>query len=531
MNFVSLTFLLFLVITFILYYAIPKKWQWILLLVASMVFYIWAGWVYVIYLLASIVVTYSVGLGIEKLNDLCAASIDGKEKDEIKAIKKSFENKKGWVLAAGIVVNITILVVVKYLDFILTSAVSIINLLGGDVQNSALNIALPLGLSFYTFQSLGYCIDVKRGTIKAQKNLFKYALFVSFFPQLLQGPIGRYDRLAPQLFEEHKIEYNNVFLGTQRIILGFFKKLAVADVVGVFVDAIFSSPTNAYGFVGALGAIGYAVQLFADFSGFMDIAIGSAKLFGITLDENFNSPYLSTTVAGYWRRWHISLGAFFRDYIYYPILRGKVCTKLLKNKNKKLGSNLATAIALLTTWLLIGLWHGASWNYVLHGLYYGVIITLGILLEPTYKIIREKLKLNVESVCFKCFQVLRTLIIVCFGYILFRTQTLTEFGNYISAMFSGSGINEITHFDEVFGLNMELEWLYVVEIVITTIIWIIVSHNMNNLKAVDIDGEGVSVWKKMAMFNCVVMIAIAVVAYIMVNSLGGVSGGFIYYSF
>ena len=508
MNFVSLAFIIFLISTFIIYFITPKKYEWIVLLIASFIFYIWANWYFALYLLASIIVTYTAAILIAKYDD---------------------EKKKNWILAASIFINIGILFVVKYLNFTIATAVGVLNKFSLDVVFNGLNILLPIGLSFYTFQSIAYVVDVKREMIEPQRNIFKYALFVSFFPQILQGPIGRYETLAPQLYEGHDFSYENFFKGAQRIILGFFKKIVVADFVGLFVNTVFANPDKAYGFVGVFGAIGYAIQLYADFSGFMDIAIGTSKVLGIELDENFNTPYLSKSIAEYWRRWHITLGAFFRDYVYYPILRTKTSKKLLTLKNRKLGKNIATLISLLITWALIGIWHGANWTYLLHGLYYGVIISSSILLEPIYKKVNDKIKIkdNIKDI----FRIIRTFIIVCFGYILFRSESLQAFGTYLSSMFSGSGFYELQNFKEVFNAEFELTMFYVIQIVLTCCIWSIQVHQFRLMQKEDFYALKVDVWKKKIVFLSAIMVITIIAAYILYNSIGGHQVGFIYYEF
>ena len=508
MNFVSLAFIIFLIATFIIYFITPKKYEWIVLLIASFIFYIWANWYFALYLLASIVVTYSAAILIAKYDD---------------------EKKKNWILAASIVINIGILFVVKYLNFTITTAVGVLNKFSLDVAFNGLNILLPIGLSFYTFQSIAYVVDVKREMIEPQKNIFKYALFVSFFPQILQGPIGRYETLAPQLYEGHDFSYENFFKGAQRIILGFFKKIVVADFVGLFVNTVFANPDKAYGFVGVFGAIGYAIQLYADFSGFMDIAIGTSKVLGIELDENFNTPYLSKSIAEYWRRWHITLGAFFRDYIYYPILRTKTSKKLLTLKNRKLGKNIATLISLLVTWALIGIWHGANWTYLHHGLYYGVIISSSILLEPFYKKVNDKIKIkdNIKDI----FRIIRTFIIVCFGYILFRSESLTAFGTYLSSMFSGSGFTELRYFSSVFGTTYLLSVFYVIHVVAGCLVWGVVQHRMNRLNTIDFETRIAKKYRLEAIIISAILVLITIATYIAVSTVGGHQVGFIYYDF
>ncbi len=508
MNFVSLAFIIFLISTFIIYFVTPKKYEWIVLLIASFIFYIWANWYFALYLLASIVVTYTAAILIAKQDN---------------------EKKKNWILAASIVINLGILFVVKYLNFTIATAVDILNSFSLDVAFNGLDILLPIGLSFYTFQSIAYVVDVKREMIEPQRNIFKYALFVSFFPQILQGPIGRYDKLAPQLYEGHSFSYENFFKGTQRIILGFFKKIVIADFVGLFVNTVFANPNMAYGFVGVFGAIGYAVQLYADFSGFMDIAIGTSKVLGIELDENFNSPYLSKSIAEYWRRWHITLGAFFRDYVYYPILRTKTSKKLLTLKNRKLGKNIATLISLLITWALIGIWHGANWTYLLHGLYYGVIISTSILLEPLYKKVNDKIKMK-DSVK-DIFRIARTFIIVCFGYILFRSESLEAFGTYLSSMFSGSGFYELRYFSYVYGTTYKLSVFFVLHVVVGCMVWWMVQYRTNKLNMINFETQVAKKYRLEATIISAILVLLIIATYIAISTVGGHQVGFIYYDF
>ena len=296
-------------------------------------------------------------------------------------------------------------------------------------------LVLPLGISFYTFQSIGYCVDVYRDSIEPEHNFFKYALYVSFFPQICQGPIGKYAELSPQLFEDHSFDYDRFIAGLERMLLGVFKKLAIANNLGLIVDRIYNQPLDYSGLVLLLTTFIYGIQLYADFSGYMDIMLGIGQILGIKLSENFKTPYFSRSISEFWRRWHISLGVWFKDYLYYPILRTHWLTNmsksLLKKGNKKLAKILPTVIGLFLTWVLIGCWHGASWNFIIYGVYHGFFIILATILSNQYEQTRNFFKIKDGSKIWNIFQIFRTYIIVNIGYILFRAQDLHTVNNIV----------------------------------------------------------------------------------------------------
>lgn len=530
MSFISLAFLIFLFIVLVVYYIVPKKYQWIVLLISSFIFYAWASIWYVLFLLFSIISIYLIALNIGKIEERVEQECESVDKDQKKAIKLRYGKKKKALVALGIILNLCVLIVVKYLNFICSNVVDLLNKFSLSVSFTSFNLILPLGLSFYTFQSIGYLIDVYRGMAKPQKNIFKYALFVSYFPQLLQGPIGRYNDLSTQLYEPHYLNTDNMYIGFQRMVLGFFKKIAIADMLSIVVNPIFNNPTSAYGIIGILGAVLYALQLYADFSGFMDITIGCSKMLGIQIQENFNKPYLSKSISEYWRRWHITLGAWFRDYVYYPLFRTKAISKLMKGKNRKITSKIATVICLLITWVLIGFWHGANWTYILHGTYYGVIISIGVLLEPVNSSIRNKLKLDNKK-WFSIVQIIRTFAIVCFGYILFNSSSLSAFGEYVQALFTHSGIKALINNENEIIQLLNLSWVYVAYLGIVFVVWNQAAHVSNQLVKINTLENISSSWKIKYVFLISILIFISLAAYIYLSSLGIATGGFIYYEF
>ena len=430
MSFLSIQYLCFLGILFVIYYifgAIKNNKQWVILLIASYVFYGFYSIKYMFFLVFSTLVTWGVSIGINECNLSEKLEILSKEmitKDEKKSIYGKYETKKKlWVLLA-IVLNAGLLVVMKYVNF----GIGIINGLTGWHIGTIGWVVLPLGFSFYTFQSLGYCIDVYRGVIDAQHNLFKYALFVSFFPQLCEGPIGTYDSLYPQLIKGHSFEYDRFVKGLIRILVGFFKKIVIADRLALFINPIYANYNDYSGIILCIATFMYSFQLYADFSGYIDIALGTGECLGIQLIENFETPYFATSISDFWRRWHISLGAWFRNYLYYPILRTKWVSEFGKKISKtgkiKLASSLTATFALVLTWTVIGMWHGAGYKYIAYGWYHGFFIILAVWLNGFYKKTKEFLHIK-DNYPWKIFQIIRTFLIVTVGYVIFRAEKLT----------------------------------------------------------------------------------------------------------
>lgn len=453
MPFTTLTFIVFFAIVFFGYYALPHRFRWELLLAASWVFYGWMSPYYLIFLAFATIVTYfaAVGMDANYRREKEWISAHGKtvSRDEKKIYKTGMEGRRWWMSFGAIAALLSLLVVFKYLEFLLVNVAWLGGVVGIKWHPPALDLILPVGLSFYVFQSMAYVIDVQRGEMPAERNFFRHALYVSYFPQIMQGPIGNYGRLAHQLFEEHVFDYEQVVFGLQRVAWGFFKKLCVANLIA---DRIEPCWTNIDGYSGAVVwsviLFLYAVQLYADFSGYMDIACGCSRMLGVRLDENFNCPYFAQGVSEYWRRWHMSLSSWFRDYLFYPILRSGWNMRLRKAiRNKYLASTVPTVCALLVVWLATGLWHGASWGYVLWGLYYGFFMVLDVSLSP----VRERfhcwfptLAANRVYVLLRMF---RTFGIVLIGYAIFKPADLSATGAIFCQLGSASmeGIPVLWH--------------------------------------------------------------------------------------
>ncbi len=348
-------------------------------------------------------------------------------KELITKTEKKYNTQKKLAFYICILLNIGILAYLKYFTII---ANTLLHLNLGAFIININKFIIPIGISFYTFQCLGYLIDVERKVTKAEKNIFKYALFTSFFPILLQGPIHRYNDLAPQLFKPKCFSYDNLVFGIERIFLGLFKKIFVATQTSLMVNTIFNYECAFTGASVLLAAFLFGIQLYADFSGYVDIASGTAKMFGITLTENFNAPYFANSVSDFWRRWHISLSSWFRDYVFYPIIRfcssSNINSTLERFFKKSVVRNIIIVIGLFITWFLIGLWHGNNLKFVCYGLYYGFFMILSVILAKQYSALKKVLKINEQSIIWKTFQIIRTLLIVNLGYVLFRAKDFAQ---------------------------------------------------------------------------------------------------------
>ena len=431
MPFTTLSYIGFFAALFFAYYAVPKRCQWWLLLTGSMVFYGYASPYYLLLLWTTILVTFVVAVAIgnvyrqrDEYLALHKAKLSRDEKRVYKA--KAEANAKRW-LVGTILVLVLMLGVFKYAQFAIDNFFALLGLFGIAAKSDlTFNILLPIGLSFYIFQSMGYCVDVYREEIPPERNLFKHALFVSFFPQLLQGPIGNYGRLAPQLLSSHVFDYERVVLGLQRVAWGFFKKLVVANRIAHYLNPVWSTAGDYSGFATwFFFSFMYAIQLYADFSGYMDVACGCAQMLEIRMDENFNCQYFSKTIPEYWRRWHMTLSEWFKNYLFYPVLRSDWNARFRKAiGNKYLASVLPTSVALAIVWFTTGLWHGASWGYVAWGVYYGVFMVLAIVMAPAYDRMHAMAPGFFGSRCYAVFQILRTFVIVVIGYSIFKPADL-----------------------------------------------------------------------------------------------------------
>lgn len=419
MLFTSYGFIVFVAVLLVAYYVFPKKYQWTLLLAASYFFYAFSGLENFIFIIATTLSCFFVARAIERIrtreDEYVALNKETMDKDSRKAYRAKEKKKRFNILVLGLVFNFGILAVLKYTAFALRNVNSLLGLFG--VNGVAIpSLLLPMGISFFVFQSTGYLIDVYRGKTYAEKNVAKLALFVSFFPQLAQGPISRYGDLAPQLYESHRFDAKNLKFGLQRMLWGYFKKLVIADRIMVAIKTMLGD-TEAYtGVYVALLILFYSIQIYADFTGGIDITIGLAEAMGIKVTENFKHPFSSTSTKEYWNRWHVTMGSWFTDYIFYPLSVSKPMMKLSKSCRARLGSVLGKRVpvylATAVTWFLTGLWHGAAWNFIVWGMLNCLVILVSQELEPLYRRFRGRFTRLTESYGYHCFAATRTFLLM-----------------------------------------------------------------------------------------------------------------------
>lgn len=422
MSLVSITFILFVVAILIVYYLVPARRQWVVLLISSLLFYFLASTPYtIIYVVLSVISVYFATDRIEKIGMQIEAADCKETKDKLLKTKKR-------IYLCGVIVCVGLLAALKYTNFVLNN-VNMISGLFGKETTLQVHWISSLGISFYTLQMVGYLTDVYWDMSKAQKNIGKLALFNCYFPQMISGPISRYHELEDTLFGMHKFDAGRVYQGMLRILIGFFKKLVIAEHLISVTDSILLNTMEYGGVFIWIGITLYVIQIYADFSGCMDIIMGVSECFGVILPENFKTPFSSTTIQEFWQRWHITLGAWLKDYIMYPILRSALWSKYAKFVKQKWGKRAAKMIptftGMLILWFGMGLWHGGGWNYIGEGIWFWLVIVLGQVLEPKFKVILQTLKINVEGKAWYCFRCMRTTFIYAVGALFFKAGSLS----------------------------------------------------------------------------------------------------------
>ncbi len=443
MFFTSYEFIGFIAALFLLYYRIPKKYQWMLLLAASYVFYFMAGADALIYILVTTVTTFFTACKIEENETRQKIYLKEKKEELTREEKKEYKDGQKkirfrWLIFC-ILLNIGILAVVKYANFAISNVNDILDAVGKKQQISYVTLILPMGISFYTFQAVGYLIDVYRGTCAAEKKLLRFALFVSFFPQLIQGPISRFGNLSKTLYKEHFFEGKTVAYGLQRMLWGYFKKMVIADRILAGVNTIICDTSTYNGAYIFVGMIFYTIELYADFTGGIDITIGIAETMGIQMEENFIRPYFSKSLKEYWQRWHISMSSWFRDYIFYPVSVCKPMLNLLKFSKKQLGDRvgkrLPVYVSSFLVWLATGIWHGASWNFIVWGLANWIILMISEELEPWYEKFHKRFSVK-GKMSFRLFQIGRTFLLICILNLFDCYTSLADTFGMIRSMFT-----------------------------------------------------------------------------------------------
>lgn len=419
MLFTSYGFLLFVAVLLVLYYLLPARCQWPLLLIGSYVFYAFSGPKYLLYLWAVTVIVYTAARLID--GNLTAQKAYLKEqkealsKEDKKTYKASQKKIRFRYQVIAVLLCVGILAVVKYANFFISNVNTVAGAFGAG-ELSFLSIALPMGISFYTFQALSYLFDVVRGTVRAEQNLFRLGLFVGFFPQVVQGPISRYGELSKTLCGSHPFDARNVAFGAQRVLWGFFKKLVIADRIMPAVTTVTSDGQTYGGAYAFFGMLFYTIDLYADFTGGIDVTIGVAQMFGVDVMENFNLPYFSTSLKEYWRRWHISMCNWFRDYIFYPVSSSKGMQSLGKwaraHLGERVGRRLPVYVSSFVVWFTTGIWHGASWNFIVWGLLNFAVLMISEEFEPAYERFHAAHSWA-NGKAYHLFMVLRTFLLIC----------------------------------------------------------------------------------------------------------------------
>ncbi len=471
MSYLSLTFCAFLAALLAAYALTPNKYKWVTLLVFSLIFYVSSGLDKLAFVLGTSVIVYVVSRRIHKIWQEYDGCIRKKNynSEEKKKLKKRYMAKSRCMLLLALFVSVGILCWCK----IGLKAVGLYNSLTGN--SVALKIIIPLGVSYYTFSSVGYLVDIHWRTVEPEKNYFKLLLCMIYFPHVVEGPIPRYERLLPQFDKLTFPDYERFCKGAQLTLWGLFKKLVVADRLGIFVNAVFGDVGSSEGLIFPVALLFAAFQMYADFSGCMDIITGISDIVGIKLDKNFERPFLSRTVAEFWRRWHISLFNWLKDYIYMPLLTcsviGKI-RKLLKNKcSAKTIRNIMSIIPTACVFLIIGIWHDVGLRYVIHGLYWTVLFVMSSFLEDNLAALSAKLHIDTESGSWRRFQIVRTFALYAFSYITFSPKSLLESMLAIKRM--------VTRFNPwvlwdgtlyTYGLDKANFWLAIVAIVFLMVI-------------------------------------------------------------
>ncbi len=432
MTFNSFSFYLFFLFVAVVYYLLPKHWRWVWLLITSYVFYGLTDIRFVVILLACTVISYMAGRMIDRQDN---------------------ETKRKRWMAAGVGLIAGILILFKYLNFLMGSLNAIIAAAGLQWHWRGVDLLFPVGISFYSLQVMSYLLDVHSGKISAERNFPKYALYVSFFPQLLIGPIERFGKLKPQLTDPARFKWRHFVDSLVRIGWGLFKKFVIADRLAVIANSVFAAPADFASPKLVLGVLAFSFQIYLDFSAYTDIAIGTASVLGIKLMENFEQPYFARSVIDFWRRWHISLSNWLRDYIFL---------KLNYKHRRRKPRQLWTGLDVIATFLVSGLWHGANWTFVVWGLLHGLYQTVELLTQKGRKKLATRLKIPQDWWGIKTWQTLATFLLVSMTWIFFKAESITQASEIIGAIFSLDRItatNAWTFMDGSLGLDAKDLWM------------------------------------------------------------------------
>ncbi|MBR2698201.1 MAG: MBOAT family protein [Clostridia bacterium] len=430
MRYQSILFLAFVLVVLTVYYLAGRRRQKAVLLLANLAFYGLCGPQYLPFLASTLLASFWSARAMDRAYRETDAQIRAEtDKQAKKALRAAAKARAKRALIPGMLIPIALLVVCKYTGFLLqnlNAALALIN----RPQVPVLRVILPVGISFYTFMALGYVLDVYWRRYEAEQSLLSYAAFLSYFPHVVQGPIDRYREFRDQIVDGAAFDPRQLAFGAELTLWGFFKKLVIADRLGLIVDKAFSGWQELGGGV-LIGAVAlYSIQIYADFSGCIDIVSGVSEMLGIRLRKNFNHPYLSRSMGEFWRRWHISLQEWFKDYVYFPVsasglMRG--VKKRLREKGKpRAAERFATCFPILVVWMVTGIWHGADWKFVVWGLFHAAVLISSALLEPAFIAANRRLGIRAENPLWRAWQILRTFFICCVGRVFFRAASLSD---------------------------------------------------------------------------------------------------------
>lgn len=438
----------FLPFVMFIYAVSPKKIRRIVLLLAGYVFF-WSfsRWL-VIYLIGMTTLIYGAGLWIDHLKTEGKKKAKEQESKENRtAVRKQYKAREKRTLIAGIVILLGILAYLKYCNFFVANLNRIFTAAGKQAFLHPQTLLIPIGISFYTLEAVGYMADVYWGRIRAEKNWLKIALFLGFFPQIMEGPISTWNETADAIWECRSVCMQNLAQGAMRIVWGLFKKMVIADRLYVIVQAVFEQYEQYHGVIILVGAVTYTLQLYMEFSGCMDIVIGSGNLFGVALPENFRQPFFAGNASEFWRRWHITLGAWLKAYVFYPVSVSGLVKKWNHFGRDHIGKYLTRmgvfALTLFPVWISNGLWHGAQWNYIFYGMYYFVILLAGEAVAPAREWILKKFRLNEKALYWKIPQTLKTWAIIFTGEMFFRANGLKAGIHMFRSIFYDFGLHRL----------------------------------------------------------------------------------------
>lgn len=423
MQFISYSFVILWAVTFALYYLVPKRMQWYILLAASLIFYVVGLRGFPLNLLLTGVTTYGCGIYLKKaLEQEKAALGQCADREQKKTVKAAFGKKRKAVQILYMAFNLGLLVFYKYAVI----SVPVFEKLTGTHAGFLEKVVMPLGISFYTLTAISYVVDAGRENCGVETDFLKVLLFLAYFPSVTQGPFNRFSQMKEQFAQVHEFSYDRMLRGIQRFVWGAFKKLVIADRLGIFVDRVYGVETASVpGSIYACATVLYMLQLYADFSGYIDMAAGVSETFAILLPDNFKRPYFARSVAEFWRRWHITLGTWFKDYVMFSFVMsgtGRKIGKACKNKWNGYGRQVVPIIGTMLVWFFTGIWHGRTVSYMLWGVYYGLIMSISLVLEPSFERWKGKLKI------WTFLRMARTWLIVFVADVLIRSESLAQAG-------------------------------------------------------------------------------------------------------